>query len=98
MTAVHTGPAGTAAAPSADELLARVHEIAGTLAPNAPEGEAERRLTERPSRALLQDARRQDRPEIAYARWRKVGSPEDDDDIPADAVVEVFRSESAGSE
>ncbi|MCU1603890.1 MAG: hypothetical protein JWP46_355 [Modestobacter sp.] len=36
--------------------------------------------------------------EIAHEMWRQVGSPEDNDDIPADAVVEVFRSESSGSE
>jgi hypothetical protein len=36
--------------------------------------------------------------EIAHEMWRTVGSPEDNDDIPASAVVEVFRSESSGSE
>jgi hypothetical protein len=34
--------------------------------------------------------------EIAHGMWRQVGSPEDDDDIPAGAVVEVLRSESSG--
>jgi hypothetical protein len=36
--------------------------------------------------------------EIADELWRTVGAPEDDDDIPADALVEVVRSESPGSE
>jgi hypothetical protein len=35
--------------------------------------------------------------EIAAELWRTVGAPEDDD-IPADALVEVVRSESPGSE
>jgi hypothetical protein len=35
--------------------------------------------------------------EIADEMWRTVGAPEDDD-IPADALVEVVRSESPGSE
>jgi hypothetical protein len=35
---------------------------------------------------------------FAHGMWRQAGSPEDDDDIPAGAVVEVFRSESSGSE
>jgi hypothetical protein len=36
--------------------------------------------------------------EIAHEMWRTVGSTEDNDDIPVSAVVEVFRSESSGSE